>query len=66
MKNCDKELVKSIKVPSEQFPIVEIKHEQILHNVNGYKIDPKRDKIPKKPKGFEPDIKSYDDVWDGK
>jgi hypothetical protein len=41
------------EVPSGDIPIQEIKHEQILHNVNGYKIDPKRDNIPKKPEGFE-------------
>jgi len=34
-------------------PITEIESEQILHNVNGYKIDPKRDKIENKPEGFE-------------
>ena len=54
MKSCDKDKVQSIpKVPSIELPIEEIESEQILHNVNGYKIDPKRDKIAKKPKGFE-------------
>lgn len=43
----------SIEVPSSSIPIQEISHEQILHNVNGYKIDPKRDNIDKKPEGFE-------------
>jgi len=31
----------------------ETEHELILHNVNGYKIDKKRDKIYDTPKGFE-------------
>ena len=35
------------------YPHPEISCEQILHNVNGFKIDRKRDKIPKTPKGFE-------------
>ncbi len=42
-----------VKVPSSEIPIQEESHEQILHNVNGFKIDKKRDKIPKKPEGFE-------------
>ena len=53
MKSCDKEVIGSVKVPSKEIPIEEIKIEIILHNVNGFKIDPKRDKIPKKPEGFE-------------
>jgi len=56
IKSCDKEGIGSVKVPSKEIPIEEISHEQILHNVNGFKIDPKRDKIPKKPEGFEDDI----------
>lgn len=32
---------------------IETKHEMILHNVNGFKIDRKRDKIPEMPKDFE-------------
>jgi len=67
MKTCDKDKVQSIPmVPSKEIPVEEIEFELILYNVNGYKIDKKRDKIAKKPKGFEPDIKSYADVWDGK
>ena len=55
MKTCDKDEVKK-GFYNHYKAIVEIEHEQILHNVNGYKIDPKRDKVAKKPKGFEDDI----------
>jgi len=40
-------------VPSKEIPVIETHHEQILHNVNGFKIDKKRDDIPDTPKGFE-------------
>ncbi len=53
MESCDKVYTGAVKVPSKEIPIEEISCEQILHNVNGYKIDPKRDKIAKKPEGFE-------------
>ena len=33
--------------------VTEIKNEMILHNVNGYKIDTKRDKLGEKPDGFD-------------
>ncbi len=55
MKTCDKDEVKK-GFYNHYKAIYEIEHEQILHNVNGYKIDPKRDKVAKKPKGFEDDI----------
>ena len=55
MKTCDKDKAKE-GYYNHYKAIVEIEHEQILHNVNGYKIDPKRDKIAKKPEGFEDDI----------
>ena len=55
MKSCDKDKAKEGWY-NHYKAIVEIKNEQILHNVNGFNIDPKRDKIPKKPKGFEDDI----------
>jgi len=38
------------------YPHPEIEHQLILHNVNGYKIDRKRDKIPKTPVDFEAEI----------
>lgn len=41
------------KVPSEEYPIIEIRHEMILHNVNGFKINRKHDNIPEMPEGFE-------------
>ena len=40
-------------VPSPEVPIEENEHEQILHNVNGFKIDRKRDKVYDAPEGFE-------------
>ncbi len=52
MKTCDKDEVKE-GFYNYYKAIVEIENELILHNVNGYKIDPKRDKVAKKPKGFE-------------
>jgi len=55
MKTCDKDEVKK-GFYNHYKAIVEIENELILHNVNGYKIDPKRDKVAKKPKGFEDDI----------
>ena len=41
------------KVPSKKYPIIITKHEMILHNVNGFKIDHKRDHIPSTPVDFE-------------
>ena len=41
------------KVPSKKYPIIETSAHMILHNVNGFKINKKRDNIPDMPKGFE-------------
>ncbi|KKN55022.1 hypothetical protein LCGC14_0586230 [marine sediment metagenome] len=40
-------------IPSKEIPIIETSHTMILHNVNGFKINKKRDKIPDMPEGFE-------------